>query len=157
MKTISFNTPDSQIFPQIVNMAKTGLFDGHSMTDYFKACRWFVERYECIIVLTRDIGYHTGGWWKNPDYERCYHLSISFPGGRNPRKLEHVLDKLFGNNKRLLWCEPPYSEEGKRVGVYHYRLFCDPNWQPIKPCGEVYTKQFTEIGWKSFSELHRII
>lgn len=27
----------------------------------------------------------------------------------------------------------------------------------IFPRGEVYSTQFTEIGWKSFSELHRII
>jgi len=107
--------------------------------------------------LRVDIGYHTSGWWKNPDYERCYHLSISFPGGRNNKKLEHILNKFFGNNKRLLWCEPPYSEEGKKAGVYHYRLFCDENWQPIFPRGEVYSTQFTEMGWKSFSELHRII
>lgn len=116
IKTISFNTPDSDIFKKIVGVAKTGFFDGRSTTTYFEECRWFVERYECIMVFTRDIGYHTSGWWKNPDYERCYHLSISFPGGRNNKKLEHILNKFFGNNKRLLWCEPPYSEEGKRLG-----------------------------------------
>lgn len=157
IKTISFNTPDSDIFKKIVGVAKTGFFDGRSTTTYFEDCRWFVERYECIIVFTRDIGYHTIGWWKNPDYERCYHLSISFPGGSNNRKLEHILDKFFGNNKRLLWCEPPYSKEGKEAGVYHYRLFCNEKWEPIMPRGEVYSKQFTEIGWKSFSELHQII
>ena len=73
IKTISFNTPDSDIFKKIVGFAKTGFFDGRSTTTYFEECRWFVERYDCIIVFTRDIGYHTSGWWKNPDYERCYH------------------------------------------------------------------------------------
>ena len=67
IKTISFNTPDSDIFKKIVGVAKSGLFDGCSMTTYFEECRWFVERYECIIIFTRDIGYHTSGWWKNPD------------------------------------------------------------------------------------------
>ena len=43
----------------------------------------------------------------------------------------------------------------KRAEVYHYRLFCDEGWQPIMPRGEVYSTQFTELGWKSFSELHR--
>ncbi len=70
------------------------------------------------------------------------------------RKLGHMLEKFFGNNRRLLWCEPPYSKQGKQVEVYHYRLFCDENWQPIMPRGEVYSKQFTELGWKSYSELH---
>lgn len=157
MKTIPHSTPDSGIFPKIALVAKGGTFDGSVTTGYFENCRWFLERYDCIIVLTRDIGYHSSGWWKNPEYERCYHLSISFPGGINQRKLEHILEKLFGNNRKLLWCEPPYSEEGKKAGVFHYRLFCDENWQPIKPRGEVYDTQFTEIGWKSYSELHNKI
>lgn len=29
-----------------------------------------------------------------------------------------------------------------------------PAWQPLKPRGEVYTRKFTEAGWKSYSELH---
>lgn len=154
MKRIPYNTSDSDIFPRIAKVAKSGTFDGMEMTDYFENCRWFVERYDCIIILTRDVGYHSSGWWKNPDYERCYHLSISFPSGLNRKKLEYILEKFFGNNRRLLWCEAPYSEQGKRNEVYHYRLFCDKNWQPIMPRGEVYSKQFTELGWKSFSELH---
>ena len=79
---------------------------------------------------------------------------IHLDGGRDIRKLEHILEKFFGNNRRLLWCEPPYSKQGKQAEVYHYRLFCNENWQPIMPRGEVYSKQFTEQGWKSYSELH---
>lgn len=41
-------------------------------------------------------------------------------------------------------------------GVYHYRLFCDEAWKPIMPRGEVYSTQFTERGWKSFSDLHKL-
>lgn len=52
MNTITFNTPDSGIFQKIVDVAKTGLFDGRSMTSYFEECRWFVERYDCILVFT---------------------------------------------------------------------------------------------------------
>lgn len=48
--------------------------------------RWFVERIDAIVIMTRDIGYHTSGWWKNPDYERCFHVSISYPGGTNKKK-----------------------------------------------------------------------
>lgn len=78
---------------------------------------------------------------------RCTNISVLMDDG-----LRHGFRR-----ERLLWCEPPYSEEGKKAGVYHYRLFCDENWQPIFPRGEVYSTQFTEMGWKSFSELHRII
>lgn len=155
MKTIYRNACDSESFQRIRKTANHGVWDGKNITPYFEDCRWWLERFDCLIIFTRDIGYHSCGWWKNPDYERCYHLSISFPGGRNRRKEEYVLQKLFGGNCRLLWCEPPYSSEGKRAEVYHYRLFCDEGWQPIMPRGEVYSTQFTELGWKSFSELHR--
>lgn len=156
MKTIFRNASDAETFDRIRKTANHGFFDGHSITEYFENCRWWLERFDCLLIFTRDIGYHSCGWWKNPDYERCYHLSISFPGGRNRKKEEYILRKLFGSNCRLLWCEPPYSTDGKKAGVYHYRLFCNEAWEPIMPRGEVYNTQFTEIGWKSFSELHRI-
>lgn len=155
MRRILYNASDTETFQRIVKTAKDGIFGGTSATmDYLDKCRWFLERYDCIIIFTRDEGAHTCGWWKNPDYERCYHLSISFPGGWNRKKAEYILDRIFGYNKRMLWCEPPYSEDGKRAGVFHYRLFCDVNWNPIMPRGEVYSTKFTELGWKSFSELH---
>lgn len=117
------------------------------------SCIWMLERYPATVVFTRDIGYHSSGWWKNPDYERCWHLSISFRGGSEKKALEQILDNLFGENKKLIWIEPPYSSDGKKMDVWHYRLFCDVNWQPIKPRGEVYNTDFTERGWKSFSEV----
>lgn len=117
-------------------------------------CRWLLQRYPCVIVFTKESGYHSSGWWKNPDYERCWHLSISFPGGREKKTIDTILDNLFGSGKNLIWVEPPYSDVGKSKDVWHYRLFCDDNWQPIKPRGEVYNTEFTERGWKSFSELH---
>lgn len=155
MKTIYRNASDSETFDRIRKTANHGIFDGMNITPYFEDCRWWLERFDCIVIFTRDAGHHSCGWWKNPDYERCYHLSISFPGGRNRKKEEYILRKLFGGNCRLLWCEPPYSPDGKKAGVYHYRLFCDEAWQPIMPRGEVYSTQFTELGWKSFSEIHR--
>lgn len=118
-----------------------------------ESCRWLLERYPATIIFTREEGYHSGGWWKNPEYERCWHLSISFRGENEPKALRQIIDNLFGPYERLIWVEPPYSPEGKRNNVWHYRLFCDKNWIPIKPKGEVYNTQFTEKGWKSFSEL----
>lgn len=157
MRTILRNESEADTFGRMTKVARSGVFDGLSADDpYLQNCRWWLERYECIAILTRDIGYHSSGWWKNPDYERCYHLSVSFPGGMKRRHLEHILKKLFGYDRRLLWCEPPYSEAGRQVGVWHYRLFCDIDWKPIQPRGEVYTREFTEAGWKSFSELHRL-
>ena len=114
-----------------------------------------------ILIFTRESGYHSSGWWKNPDYERCWHLSLSFRDveswGYLPfsEKLAHEwVEVFFGDSKRFLWIEPPAYPEGKQAGVWHYRLFCDEGWQPIKPRGEVYSRDLTEAGYKSWSDLH---
>jgi len=118
-----------------------------------ESCRWLLEGYPATVVFTKETGYHTSGWWKNPEYERCWHLSISFCGGNEKKALREIIQNLFGPYQRLIWVEPAYSKEGKSLDVWHYRLFCDENWQPISPKGEVYNTHFTELGWKSFSEL----
>lgn len=141
---------------RVKSYANRGFFEGDGLSPYFMDCIWWVEQYQCQIIFSRDIGHHTSGWWKNPDYERCYHLSISFPGGKNKNGLEKILDGLFGLGKRKIWIEPPYSRHGKTNEVWHYRLFCDINWQPIIPRGEVYSTEFTEAGWKSYSEVQAL-
>lgn len=154
MKTIDRYYLDFNAFERIKKTALQGYFDGESESQYLFNCRWWWEKYECTLIFTRDVGHHTSGWWKNPDYERCWHLSISFPGGKNKNKLNKIIDGLFGSNKNMIWIEPPYSEQGKSAEVWHYRLFCDENWNPIIPRGEVYNTEFTERGWKSFSEVN---
>lgn len=113
------------------------------------------------LIYTRDIGHHSSGWFKNPDYERCLHLSISFcvnptdaPVPFDKKTGQKIAEAFFEYETRKLWIEPPYSPEGKRADVHHYRLFCDERWNPIIPRGEVYDKTLTEVGWKSFSEIH---
>jgi len=113
-----------------------------------------------LLIFTRDTGMHSGGWWKNPDYERCWHLSVSFhdpatgeDAPKDVRLTDEWLEAFYGDDCRYVWAEPPFSPEGKRADVWHYRVFCDPAWSPILPRGEVYTKDFTERGWMSFSEL----
>lgn len=113
-----------------------------------------------LIIFTRDAGMHSSGWWKNPDYERCWHLSLSFhdpitgeDGPKDTKLTEEWLDAFYGDDCRYVWAEPPYSDGGKKADVWHYRVFCDPAWQPILPRGEVYSKEFTERGWMSFSDL----
>jgi hypothetical protein len=112
------------------------------------------------LIFTRDAGMHTNGWWKNPDYERCWHLSLSFldpitreRAPKDSKLTDEWLEAFFGDDQRYLWAEPPYSVEGKKADVWHYRLFCDAAWSPILPRGEVYSKEFTEKGWLSFSDL----
>lgn len=156
LRLIRKNEPTEGIVSRLLNVANRGFISGTEFTPYFESYRWFIERIGAVVILTRDVGYHTSGWWKNPDYERCYHLSISYPGGTNFKKTEWLLNALFGYDRKLMWCEPPYSKTGKELEVYHYRLFCDEAWKPIMPRREVYTREFTERGWKSFSDIHKI-
>lgn len=113
------------------------------------------------LICTRDVGHHTGGWFKNPDYERCFHLSVSFrsPDGeqrlpQNRRIAEELARAFFHEHVRWLWIEKPFSDMGKQCDVWHYRLFADPHWQPLLPRKEVYSREFTEKGWQSFSDIH---
>lgn len=140
--------------------AKRGVWNGKTAADpYFQQCRQVHQFAGVVSLFTRDVGHHSSGWFKNPDYERCLHLSVSYfdPGTRESRPHDksvtrQFVDSLFGHHKRWLWVEPPYSDEGKRQGVFHYRLFCDAGWNPITPRGEVYDKELTEAGWLSFSD-----
>ena len=149
----------SKIAAAMRQTANSGWWDGRGLTRYFESCRRIDYRRGVAILFTRDVGHHSSGWWKNPDYERCYHLSLSFfdpeTSEARPRDVmatRRLIDAFYSFHKRWLWCEPPYSDDGKRSDVWHYRLFCDAGWNPIKPRGEVYGRELTEAGWLSFSD-----
>ena len=106
---------------------------------------------------TRDVGHHTSGWFKNPDYERCYHLSMSFrPADHDGVKaaIKELSEFVFRDDVRCAWVESAKTPEGRELGVVHYRVFCNAHWQPLIPRGEVYSAEFTEKGWRSWSEVH---
>ena len=111
------------------------------------------------LIYTMDEGMHSIGWWKNPDYARCYHLSLSFwypdltVAPKDEKATAEWVELFFHPNARWVWAEPPFSAPGKRKNVWHYRLFADEHWQPILPQGEVYSTLKTELGWLSWSEL----
>lgn len=144
---------------RIVHQAGSGIWDGQTMDLYWDSCRWILDRHLMTIILTRDAYHHLSGWWKNPDYERCWHLSMAFydrhwqSKDKDVKKTELFLSYIFGKHKTKIWTEPPYSERGKKMGIWHYRLFCDERWIPIIPRKEVYSKDFTEPEWMSYSEL----
>lgn len=127
---------------------------------YLESCRAIHWPSGTGIVFTRDSGHHASGWWKNPDYERCLHLSLSFvdPETGEPINHEHKLagqwiDQFFPSVKNLIWTEPPYGPQGKARDVWHYRVFYHSDWRtPLLPRGEVYTKAFTDAGWLSWSD-----
>lgn len=143
--------------------ANMGTYDG-SLTFakriYVDGCKATYYPDGVILIFTRDTGHHSSGWWKNPDYERCLHLSLSFrdpqsgaPIERNKKISALWVEAFFGATKNLVWVEPPYSPEGKQSDVYHYRVFYAENFvAPILPRKEVYSKDYTPAGWKSWSD-----
>ena len=160
IKTSRQPTNMDRIVRTTLKNATSGTWEGREVTAYFERCLVVYRDIGMIVVCTRDVGYHTSGWWKNPDYERCLHLSLSFrdpeTGAYMPRNkvlTGLMLTGIFGIHKKLIWCEPPYTDDGKSQDVWHYRLFCDERWQPIKPRGEVYSRELTEAGWRSFSDV----
>lgn len=146
-------------------IARTGIYTGLIQTvedeSYFRACTQQLPQLGMVLIFTRDAGHHESGWWKNPEYERCEHLSLSFydpmtlqPDQFNRDKARRMAKMFFGHHLRWVWVEPPYTPEGRERSVHHYRLFCDAGWSPLKPSGEVYSKERTPTHWRSFSEIH---
>lgn len=159
MKTIPRPMPDEFAVDMVMKQALSGVWDGKTETVYFQNCIWYWPKYQVSINLSRDINHHLGGWWKNPQYERCWHLSIAVqtadyekPEDHDKNTL-HILQLIFQDKLKMMWSEPPYSEAGKKMHVWHYRVFCDEHWQAFKPKGEVYSTELTERGWLSSSEL----
>lgn len=161
---------DSQLSDLAGNMAWTasrGLFNGLLTAynrDYIRLCTRIA--FGTKLIFSRDSGHHSSGWFKNPDYERCLHLSLS-PAPRaiwTPQTpdLDEKLKKrwlraFFGDSLRYAWAESAKTKQGKSLGVEHWRVFCDTSWDPILPRKEVYSKDFTDVGWKSASEMGVVI
>lgn len=166
---------------EMTRRARHGLFDGiedRVAKKYVAHCTADDTVTRTRIIFTRDTGHHTSGWMKNPDYERCWHLSLSpmahesqhrrtwyDPRSRTalvPGQLAEFdaktkrfwVEAFFGiGGVRYVWCESPKTEQGKSLGVVHYRLFCDDRWEAIIPRGEVYSSELTELGWRSASQV----
>lgn len=113
------------------------------------------------ICFTRDIEMHTSGWFKNPQFERCRHLSIGFrdpatglPAPFDRYVAERMARAFFDDETTKIWTETAKSDGGKALGIVHYRVFCDEHWNAIAPVGEVYSRELTEKGWQSWSDQH---
>lgn len=143
--------------------AEMGAFNGYNThSRYFLYSIRTHHETGTVLRYTRDIGYHSSGWFKNPDYERCYQLSISFHDPQtmldapwNPQLARLWVQAFYHQWARFVWDESNsyYRDEVGGLEIHHYRVFCNPKWKPIIPRGEVYSKEFTEKGWKSFSDL----
>lgn len=139
--------------------SRAGIYEGYGPPPL--SCHLDDRRTSARLFFTRDGGMHTSGWFKNPDYERCYHLSISFrdpetgqPAPFDRHSAEVWVTAFFGDDQRYAWMEGPKTPDGKKCDVWHWRVFCDEHWQPIKPRGEVYSRELTAAGWESWSDRH---
>lgn len=155
------------VVSELRRRAKHGTFDGKMSREafsYMRHCTYDDGVTHTRLILTRDTGHHTSGWLKNPDYERCWHLSTSaeptmivLPGVQrtelDAKTVRQWVVAFFGDAARYVWSESPKSEVGKQRGVWHWRLFCDAQWAPILPRKEVYSREFTEEGWQSASQV----
>jgi hypothetical protein len=152
--------------------ARKGWFNGTRATlEAFSAKRLTVARTtpELIVcvLLSRDRAHHGCGWFRNAEYEYCWHLSLSArdrlayaaaqaggtPGSQLgyqevPRDEVRYWSRLiFGEHVDKLWNEPGggdpslTQEQAHRNSlIWHLRLFLDPETQePFIPTGEVYT------------------
>lgn len=144
------------------NIAKQNVFFGRETeVKKLSKCSFILNQYSSFCILTLDTGYHSSGWWKNPDYETCWHLSISFFDSETANYIpfkqktaEKIVKQVFGDASSLSWIEPPYSSEGKMSDTWHYRIFIDlKTLCPLLPKGEVYSRELTEKNWLSFSEV----
>jgi len=108
------------------------------------------------VLFTYDVGAHNCGWWRNSQYDRCWHLSmvvlkraarlvdLAF---ETPTDLEvrAIARAFFGEDVRRAWVEPPasafdaYRTAPQSRHTYHVRVFTDRAGNAITPEGEVYT------------------
>lgn len=106
------------------------------------------------LLVTLDQGYHASGWWRNSEYDQCWHASlVCMDATTNPPSFTDPIvnvtrawtQVLFGAQMRHAWIEPPASPldvyRNARASQYttHVRIFIDRKTRlPITPKGEVY-------------------
>lgn len=157
-----------RVAAELRRRAKHGIWNGVADAmgwKYMKHCTRDDGATRTRLIFTRDTGHHSSGWLKNPDYERCWHLSTSphpdlvvIPGRElaepDPRTMRRWVEVFFG--AALLphvWAESPKTPEGRARGVWHWRVFCDEHWTPITPRKEVYSRDFTPADWRTASQV----
>jgi len=107
------------------------------------------------LIASEDRGTHASGWWRNSDYDRCWHLSLCAMENRGALRAQFAdlppADRtywpraVFGSHLDLAWIEPPASKLDPHrhapASAYttHVRVFLDQGGHPIRPEGEVYT------------------
>lgn len=114
------------------------------------------------IAFSRDRGHHSSGWWRNAEYEYCWHLSLAakaydktltqrqwraaafehFPHD----ELRYWSQAFFGDDLKMAWLEPGGTDpnltpEARRIHatMWHVRVFMEPRLldargEPFRAC-----------------------
>lgn len=144
---------------QIIRLSRAALLDPHDgrrpVDPQHRIKVRSVAEYglHASVMLTFDRGAHASGWWRNSQYETCWHLSL-VGVTRDARRDYAALPReeiaawalaIFGEDAAKAWNEPPAGEhdphrtaESSRY-TWHTRVFVDQQGRPIVPEGEVYT------------------
>jgi hypothetical protein len=161
MKTVQPTAEHLSIVRQMRAKARKGWYIGDRPSLERYAARRFARSAttnELVVqlLLSRDRMHHSVGWWRNADYECCWHLSLSaipVEGSWDDDKadlpkteVDHWAQLVFGEWTRWLWHEPggtdPHlspEERWRNRAIQHLRLFIDyATLEPIWPQGEVY-------------------
>lgn len=118
---------------------------------------------QILVIYTRD--YRAAGvpWFKNPELQYCFHLSLALRGPRdkplpyNAEEGARVVRGFWGDDALRAWVEPAYNPEGQERDIWHYRLFTDEEGKPIVPKGEIgelYRPRGAPKHWRRFSDVH---
>lgn len=159
---------DLVLAKRMMGQAARGWFTGDRQSlSKFRAMEDVIARTEpslqIRLQITKDKQHHSSGWWRNAEYEYCWHLSMSAWdragalytfGPRDdlredlPKEEERYwAHAFFPNDFDKLWHEPgggdpetPLVEARRRAAhLSHLRLFLDPiTMEPFIPKGEVY-------------------
>lgn len=102
------------------------------------------------IIASLDTGTHASGWWRNSEYDSCWHMSLCAlePGVRfvdlPDIDLRQWSRAVFGEHVSKSWTEPPasktdaYRDAPASAYTTHVRVFLNRQGIPIQPTGEVY-------------------
>lgn len=155
------SSQDRRLAASMLRKADRGWYIGDQASlRRFAACRDVVARTEpelgIRLLLTKDRMHHSVGWWRNAEYEYCWHLSISAwertlgefaePEDIPPAEERYWTHAIFPEHFNKLWHEPGGTdprltpvEKMRHRHFSHMRLFLDPEtFEPFIPKGEVY-------------------
>lgn len=117
------------------------------------------------LLFSKDRMHHSVGWWRNAEYEYCWHLSIAMCTASDYRRMmltgasiaaasvdipelerRYWANLIFGKHVDKIWLEPGGTdprltprEKRQRAHMFHLRVFLNPlSLQPFIPKGEVY-------------------